>query len=71
MIVPASVWLIILIWGTPHVVWLYSFHDNGDPYNPLAERRYISCVYWGWLGHIQVPAVDETCPWVRFLKERP
>lgn len=68
VLVPISLTTIILLWGTPHVVGTYRFHDNGDRYNPRADRRYIDCTYYGRVGVITVPAIDAQCPWVRFFK---
>ena len=68
IIVPIGLWLGYVIYGTPHIVGTYRFHDNGDIYNLRAERRYIDCTYYGWNGVITVPATNAECPWVRFFK---
>lgn len=68
VLVPLGLWLIVLQWGTPHIALTYSFHDNGDRWNPLAERIYIDCTYVGWNGARQVQAINGGCPWFRFFK---
>ena len=50
LLVPISLWAVITLWGTPHIVTSYRFHDNGDRWNPRAHRVYIDCTYWGWTG---------------------
>lgn len=68
LIVPLGVWLAIALWGTPHIALSYTFRDNGDRYNPFAERHYISCTYYGWTGARTVDASVGRCPWVRAFK---
>lgn len=51
----------------PHVIWEYKFYDNGDRYNPRAERDYITCTYIGPHGEFTVPAHFGKCPWVRMF----
>lgn len=65
---PVGIWFAYAAWGTPHAIWEYEFQDNGDPYNPVATRWYISCTFVGWTGVVRVPAVAGQCPWVRFFK---
>lgn len=67
LLVPISVWSGYVAWGTPHVIVEYQFDDNGDPYNPLAERWYTSCTFIGWTGMVRVPAEAGHCPWIRFF----
>ncbi|MEM7746194.1 MAG: hypothetical protein AAF409_21070 [Pseudomonadota bacterium] len=68
VLVPAALWAVLVIWGSPHIVLSYRFLDNGDRYNPLAERHYTECTYFGALGALPVPAEHGTCPWIRFFK---
>lgn len=68
LIVPLGLWLAVALLGTPHLVVSYTFHDNGDVYNPRAHRHYITCTYWGWTGMHRVAAEHGQCPWVRFFK---
>lgn len=56
--------------GLPHVIWSYTFLDNGDQYNPLAERYYTSCTFIGWYGNFTVTASNGRCGWVRLFKEQ-
>ncbi len=67
LIPPAALCLAIWLYGTPHVVLSYRFHDNGRQHDPLAHRVYISCDYLGWHGWRTVAAQNGECPWVRFF----
>lgn len=69
LLVPLALWAGLAIWGTPHLVTDYRFLDNGDRFNPRAERVYIFCSYLGWTSAREVHAIDGRCPWVRFLKD--
>lgn len=64
---PASVYFAYLIYGLPHMIWTYSFHDNGDPHNPLAKREYIDCTFWGPYGLFTVAAEGGRCGWIQFF----
>jgi len=33
--------------GLPHLIWSYQFLDNGNRYDPFAERYYTSCTFIG------------------------
>lgn len=56
--------------GLPHVIWSYTFQDNGDRFNPYAKRHYLSCTFLGPFGAFRVPATNGRCGWVRFFRER-
>ena len=68
VLVPLGLWLAVTLWGTPHMLTTYRFHDNGDRWNPRAQRVHIDCTYWGYVGRITVPAEQGRCSWVRFFK---
>lgn len=68
LLLPVGLWAGITFYGTPHIVGSYTFYDNGDRYNPLAPRTYISCTYHGWTGTQRVEALNGNCPWVRFFR---
>lgn len=68
VLVPFGLWLAVSIWGTPHLVTSYRFHDNGARWNPQVHRVYIDCTYWGALGTVTVLAEQGRCPWIRFFK---
>ena len=65
----AAVYGLYLSYGTPHIIWSYTFQDNGDPFNPYAGRFYTSCSFYGSTGLHKVPAQNGRCGWVRFFKE--
>ena len=56
--------------GLPHFLWSYSFLDNGDRFNPYAERYYTSCTYIGPYGEFTVLAIGGKCEWVRLFTEQ-
>lgn len=49
----------------PHVLWQYTFRDNGDQYNPRAERHYLTCTYVGPHGAFTVQAEFGRCAWLK------
>ena len=50
VVAPIAAYTVFALHGLPHFIWSYSFHDNGDPYNPFATRYYTSCTYIGPYG---------------------
>ena len=57
-------------YGLPHAIFSYTFLNNGDRNNPVAERYYTSCVFVGPYGAFTVDAENGRCGWVRLFKER-
>lgn len=55
--------------GLPHMIWNYSFLDNGDQFNPFAQRYYTSCSFIGPYGVFNLKAENGKCGWVRMFKE--
>lgn len=70
-VLPIAAYAIYATAGLPHVIWSYSSHDNGDPYNPLAQRTYVDCTFVGSYGRFTVPAQEGHCGWIRFFKPGP
>lgn len=68
LIVPGAAYGGYVLYGLPHVIWSYSFEDNGDRYNPLAHRHYIDCTFIGPYGGFTVPAEAGRCAWVKLFK---
>jgi hypothetical protein len=68
LLVPLVIWLLIAVWGTPHVILSYTYSGGGGRYAPPAARRYITCSYAGWTGWQTVPAKHGRCPWVQIFK---
>ncbi len=66
----AALYGIYVTYGLPHGIWSYRFLDNGDQYNPLAERHYTSCTFVGPYGAFTVDAENGRCGWVRMFKEQ-
>lgn len=67
---PLGLWFAVERWGTPHIVYHYTFYDNGRPYDPFRPRTYITCTYWGAVGSITLYAQTGRCPWFRLIKRR-
>jgi len=65
---PVATYITYAIWGLPHAIFSYHFEDNGDPYNPLAERTYVDCTFVGPYGAFTVPAESGRCGWIGFFK---
>lgn len=65
---PLAAYAAYVAYGLPHMIWSYDFHDNGDRYNPLAQRIYIDCTFWGPYGRFTIPADAGRCGWVEFFK---
>jgi hypothetical protein len=57
------------LYGLPHMIWSYRFHDNGDPNDPLVKRYYTDCTFVGPYGGFTVPASAGKCGWVKFFKQ--
>ena len=43
MIIPVGVYFAYLIFGLPHFIWSYSWVDEGQGYDPWAQRYYTRC----------------------------
>ena len=70
LIVPAAIFAIYLLFGTPHMIISYSFLDNGRRHDPWAERHYTSCTFLAFSGQtVTVPARNGKCGWVRFFHQ--
>ncbi len=55
-------------YGLPHVIWNYTFLDNGDRYNLFAERHYLSCSFIGPYGVFKMNAQNGRCDWVLLFR---
>lgn len=52
--------------GLPHVIFSYTFLDNGDRFNPYAKRHYTSCSFAG--PYSSNLAMKINVPWRRLSK---
>ncbi|AXX98091.1 hypothetical protein [Profundibacter amoris] len=71
IIVPAGLWLTYQLIGLPHVIWSYSWVDQGQGSDPFARRYYTQCRFIGPYGQIERPANAGRCAWAHFFKEEP
>ena len=70
LIVPVTILLLYLIFGMPHMIWSYSWIDEGQGYDPFATRHYTRCTYVGPYGNFTEHPNNGKCGWVRFRKQR-
>lgn len=70
LIVPLLLLGIYGIYGLPHMIWSYTYRDDGQGRDPLAYRYYFNCVYIGPYGDFKRQAQAGTCSWVRFFKKK-
>lgn len=69
IIVPAAIFAIWMLIGSPYFIISYSFLDNGRRHDPWAARHYTSCTFIGFRGQtVTVPARGGNCGWVRFFR---
>lgn len=66
---PVTAYAAYSVYGLPHMIWNYTFRDNGSPYDPFAKRDYVSCTFWGPYGRFTVPAEAGHCGWVKFFRD--
>ncbi len=68
-IVPIALCLVYIAFGLPHFRWQYTWLNEGQGHDPLAQRHYLSCTFWGPYGRFTVnhPARGE-CDWIMFKK---
>ncbi|MEM8786872.1 MAG: hypothetical protein AAGE76_01270 [Pseudomonadota bacterium] len=64
--VPLGLYGVYTHWGTPHLVYEYTF-TGGSRSDPRLPRHYLTCRYIGWHGSVIAPAQAGRCPWVRFF----
>lgn len=69
IIVPLVLWLAFQTFGLPHMIWEYSWIDQGQGMNPYAERIYTRCSFIGPFGLFDQNPINGRCGLVRFFKE--
>ena len=69
LIVPATIYVVTTIYGLPHLRWSYSWRDDGQGFDPFAERFYLRCTYLGPNGTLTVHhPTHGRCPLIRFFR---
>ncbi|WP_299870534.1 hypothetical protein [uncultured Hoeflea sp.] len=53
----------------PHVIFEYTFRDNGARWDLSVERHYETCTYVGPHGAFKVPAEFGKCPTIRWFRD--
>ena len=69
IIIPVTVYLAYLILGLPHFIWSYSWADEGQGYNPWANRTYTRCTFIGPYGSYTIIPNNGRCDWIIFRKD--
>lgn len=67
-LVPLTVFLVFGRLGAPHVIWSYSWRDQGQGMDPLAHRYYTRCTYYGARGELTRYPRNGRCAWLIFDK---
>lgn len=67
--VPLALYIAYAAVGLPHIRWSFTWVDEGQGHDPLADRFFLSCTFWGPFGRFTFdhPA-DGKCAWVIFRK---
>ena len=69
IVVPFALWLVYTSYGLPHMIWSYSWINEGQGYDPFAERYYTRCTYVGSYGNKTISPENGKCPFIRFVKK--
>ncbi len=67
--IPAGLWLAYITYGMPHMIWSYSWRDDGQGFDPFAARYYTRCTYVGPYGNQTVFPQNGHCPFLHFEKQ--
>lgn len=69
IIVPVVLYLAYATFGLPHIRWSYTWLDEGQGFDPLAQRYYTRCSFRGPFGQFDIhhPAQGK-CAWIIFRK---
>ena len=69
LIVPVLLYAVYLHVGLPHMIWSYSWRDDGQGFNPHADRYYQRCTYIGPYGAFTVFPVNGQRDWLLFQRK--
>ncbi|MEM7069445.1 MAG: hypothetical protein AAF478_11235 [Pseudomonadota bacterium] len=71
VIVPFLLFVAFKVWGLPHLVFDYTYYDDGQGYRPFAPGRwYTNCTYVGFYGSFEYRPTSGKCPWFRFYHKK-
>lgn len=69
LLVPLALYIAVLVVGLPHVRWSYTWRDDGQGFDPLANRFYTRCSFIGPTGQYTIHHPDNgRCAWIIFRK---
>lgn len=63
IVVPAAVYAVLALLGTPHLIWSYTWQGA-----MTGDRYYTSCTYLGVDGALTRADEGGKCPWIVFIK---
>lgn len=67
---PAALYGLQSAYGLPHLRVAYTWIDQGQGYDPFADRTYTQCVFIGPFGRFDFFPSDGRCAWIRFYKRQ-
>ncbi len=70
LVVLAALLTLNLAFGLPHLRVSYTWIDQGQGFDPYADRYYTHCVFYGPFGRFDFHPTDGSCAWVRFYKRK-
>lgn len=68
-IVPILLWMAYTNFGLPHLRWSYTWRDDGQGYDPSADRYYTRCNYVGPYGEYTLNPKHGHCNVFEFKKK--
>lgn len=68
LVVPFGLWAGHNAYGAPHVIWSYSWIDQGQGMDPFAHRHYTRCTFIGPYGAVTTYPGNGKCSWVKLAK---
>lgn len=69
-VIPVILLLTYLSLGLPHMIWSYSWFDEGQGYDPFAHRTYTRCTFIGPYGAFTTHPNNGRCEWFRFFLKK-
>lgn len=76
LVLPAAIWSVWVFFGTPHVIWSYSYVQEPPVDQRFTwlygkhKRKYLDCTYLGLNRPFTTKARSGRCPAIRFFKVR-
>lgn len=68
IVFPLAIYGAYTAYGLPHMIWNYSWIDEGQGMDPFADRYYTDCTFIGPYGVFSRNASNGRCGFVAFFK---